>query len=249
MDVMDKLLSPEGCPWDKEQTAQSLAPYVIEEAHELAQALDQNDLPNIREELGDVLFQVIFHSALGSRNGTFTFEEVVENVCTKLIRRHPHVFGDKTVSGSDEVLKNWEEIKKQEKQGKQKTFDIPQGMPALQRAHKIGSKTKKLKFDWEKPEEVLAKVEEEFDEFREAFRSKNAQATEEELGDLLFSLAQMARHLNLDAETVGRKANTKFEDRFEKMLQIAKDENQDFDALTLDEKEALWEKAKGSTKV
>jgi tetrapyrrole methylase family protein/MazG family protein len=186
--IMVKLLSPEGCPWDREQSPKTLAPFAIEEAFELAEAIEKNDLNGIKEELGDVLLQVIFHSTLAQNAKQFTLEDVIETVCTKLIRRHPHVFGDAKVKDSDEVLKNWTEIKKEEKKDKKEIgFGIPVGLPALQRAQKIGDKTKTLKFDWDTAEAVMAKVDEEILELKEALASGDLKHTEEELGDVFLS--------------------------------------------------------------
>jgi tetrapyrrole methylase family protein/MazG family protein len=245
--IMDALLAPNGCPWDREQTTQSLAPFAIEEAHELAEAIEGGNSEEIKEELGDLLMQVIFHSALTKNRGEFTLEDVIEGICTKLIRRHPHVFGDVKVKDSDEVLKNWSAIKNQEKSatGKiQKGLGIPLSLPALQRAQKIGDKTKTLKFDWENAPQVLEKVEEELRELKTAMKNNDRQNIEEEIGDLFFSLAQLTRHLKFEAETVARAANRKFEKRFEKLLSLAKDRKLDFQSLPNEEKEKLWEEVK-----
>jgi len=245
--IMERLLSPDGCPWDLEQTPKTLTPFAIEEAHELAEAVERNDIEATKEELGDLLMQVIFQAALAQRKGQFTLEDVIEGICTKLIRRHPHVFGNAKVKDSNEVLKNWGEIKKKEKENKKKedkVFNIPLSLPSLQRAQKIGEKTKSLNFDWHSAEEVFVKVEEEFHELKAAFKSGNKNHMEEELGDTFFVLAQLARHLKLEAETVARGGNRKFEDRFHKLLQRAASKNLDFNTLTNSEKEVLWEDIK-----
>ena len=244
--VMKKLLDPNrGCPWDLKQTPKSIAPFAIEEAHELAEALEAGDENLIKEELGDLLLQVVFQSCLAERDNRFTFEGVLRAICTKLIRRHPHVFANVKVADSEEVLKNWDLIKREEKSSKPKrVFDIPLALPALQRSQKIGDKTKALKFDWNDSSEVLAKVEEEFLELKEALLSGDILHSEEELGDLFFVLAQLARHLKLEAETVARKANQKFERRFLKMLDLCRADRNDFESLNSTEKESLWERAK-----
>ena len=246
--IMEKLLSPiGGCPWDLEQTPQTLAPFAIEEAHELAEALERKDIKGIKEELGDLLLQVVFHSTLAQKEKLFTFEEVIQGICTKLIRRHPHVFGDEKVANADEVLKNWDIIKKGEKKEQALgDFNIPLSLPALQRAQKIGDKTKNLKFDWSSAKEVFEKVEEEFKELKEAYKSGDPKHTSEELGDLFFVLAQLARHLKLEAETVARAGNRKFENRFKKLLELALKQGADFNKLKLVEKEKLWEQVKKS---
>ncbi len=245
--VMKKLLAPDGCPWDREQTHQSLAPFAIEEAHELAEALEKKDIPNMKEELGDLLLQVVFHSELAEKSGTFTLDDVVRAICDKLVFRHPHVFGDAKVKDAGEVLENWEVLKKQEKK-KDDPMDIPKGLPALQRAQKIGSRTKDLKFDWSSAAEVMEKVDEEMQELKAAMASKDLAHTEEELGDVMFVLAQLARHLKLEAETVARKANTKFIARFNHMLEKTKKNGLEFKDLSLDEKEKLWIDAKRALK-
>jgi MazG family protein len=245
--IMDRLLAPDGCPWDREQTPQTLAPYAIEEAYELAEALDKGSVVAIKEELGDLLLQVVFHCALAKRDKAFTLEDVIDGICTKLIRRHPHVFANLSVSGAEEVLKNWNQIKANEKKEKgevQQGFGIPVNMPALQRAQKIGEKTKTLKFDWLNSKDVLAKVDEELGELKEALKSQDGLHIAEELGDVFFVLAQLSRHLKLEAETVARKANQKFETRFSKMTELAAQRGKDFVALTSDEKESLWEEVK-----
>jgi tetrapyrrole methylase family protein/MazG family protein len=248
--IMEALLAPNGCPWDLEQTPQTLAKYAIEEAHELAEALEKNDTSSIKEELGDVLLQVVFHCCLAKNAGQFTFEDVVKTICEKLVRRHPHVFGDTKVSGSEEVLKNWDVIKKAEKGSLKKSdaeFDIPKSLPALQRAQKIGDKTKNLKFDWQNSTEVFSKVKEEFEELQEALNSTHENKIDEiseELGDLFFVLAQLARHLKLDAETVARAANRKFEGRFKKLFELAETKGINYYKLSSNEKELLWREVK-----
>jgi len=247
VEIMDKLLAPDGCPWDREQSLQSLAPFAIEEAFELAEAIENNDMPSVKEELGDLLLQVIFQTALTKRQNTFTLEDVINGICTKLIRRHPHVFADDKVKDADEVLKNWNIIKAAEKKGKvQKLFNIPVNLPALQRSQKLGDKTKGLKFDWKNPEEVLLKVEEEMLELKEALKEKDMNHVKEELGDVFFVLAQLARHLKFEAESVARAANSKFEKRFEKMLALANEKGLTFETLSTEKKEELWDVIKES---
>lgn len=244
--VMEQLLGPKGCPWDKEQTHKSLAPFAIEEAHELAESLENEDWRGIKEELGDFLFQVIFHCALAQKGGRFTLEDVCQGISEKLIRRHPHVFGDLSVKDSDEVLKNWDAIKSTEGKTKTRTFDIPVSLPSLQRSQKIGDKTKNLKFDWGSSSEVIEKLDEEIFELKEAIQTKTTADVNEELGDVFFVLAQLARHLKLDAESSARQANSKFEKRFEKMLNLAVSRGLDFQNLKTEEKEELWEEIKKS---
>lgn len=251
--LVKDLRGPEGCPWDKEQTHQSLAAFTLEEAYELAEILDQMEKTttplefSLKDELADLLFQVVLHAELAHERKVFTLKDVITHLNEKLIRRHPHVFADVKVKDIAEVWKNWESIKIEEKKNKQvppKTksiFNIPQALPALQRAHKIGLKTEKQKFDWNHPDEVRAKVMEEIQELQTA---NTLAAQEEEMGDLLFSVAQWARHLQLDPEQCLRKANQKFEKRFALMMELCAQQKKNWDLLSHQEKETLWQEAK-----
>jgi len=234
LNVVKALRGPEGCPWDKEQTPETLAPYALEEAYELAEAIEEGDPEKIKEELGDVLLQVILHAHIAQQENKFSISDVIEGICSKLVRRHPHVFAEVKVKDSTEVLKNWEEIKSQEKSARYRDrFSIPVHLPALQRSGKMGDKTNKLNFDWNNALHVFEKVEEEFIELKEALglkrkHKKNQKKSKmklshvkEELGDLLFSLAQLARHLKSEPEQILRDANRKFEKRFFKMKKMA----------------------------
>jgi tetrapyrrole methylase family protein/MazG family protein len=256
VEIVSQLRGPNGCPWDKEQTHQTLTQYAIEETHELVEAIE---LPiegpkkeaKIKDELGDVLFQVILHAQLAQERGSFTLNDVIQNISEKLIRRHPHVFGDTAVTGTDDVIRHWEEIKKQEKAAEKETSAYPLNvppLPALQRAYKIGKRTEKYKFDWDDANGALLKVDEEIGELREALEDGSDSEIHHELGDLLFSLAQLGRHLKMEPEEVLRKANLRFETRFSKMIEICERENADFGAMTLETKETYWQKAKAELK-
>lgn len=255
VEIIARLRGPDGCPWDKEQTHESLTQYAIEETHELVEALEEPAGPlkdqKIKEELGDVLFQVILHSQLAAERGAFTWEDVVASISEKLIRRHPHVFAGVAVADSAEVIRNWERIKKQEKssQGDSSPYalNVPP-LPALQRAYKIGKRTEKFQFDWENIEGVMGKVEEEFEELREALESDSDAEIEHELGDVLFSLAQLSRHLEMEPEQVLRRANQRFEGRFDKMIELTQTEGKNWGTLSLEEKEEFWQKAKALLK-
>ncbi|UYL09219.1 nucleoside triphosphate pyrophosphohydrolase [Bdellovibrio sp. SKB1291214] len=251
VEIVASLRGPDGCPWDKEQTHESLTQYAVEETFELVEAIESpsQDRDNkIKEELGDVLFQVVLHSQLASERGAFTLEDVIKTVAEKLVRRHPHVFGDVKVANSAEVVKNWEEIKKKEAGAKPDyALKVPP-LPALQRAYKIGKRTEKYKFDWENVEGVMIKVEEEFDELREALDNDVESEIEHELGDVLFSLAQLGRHLKMEPEQVLRKGNSRFEERFNKMVEFASLEGKDWGKLSVEEKEQYWLKAKAALK-
>lgn len=245
--VVEFLRGPDGCPWDKEQTHQTLTRYAIEEAFELAEAMDAGDRGEIRDELGDLLLQVILNAEIARQEGEFDIFDVIENLNAKMIRRHPHVFGDVKVSGSSDVLKNWAEIKAEEKghsTEKPLSFDIPLGLPALIRAQKIGEKTGKVDFDWSSPKECWAKVREETAELEEAISLNEREAMEDELGDLLFSLAQLARHLRLDSEQALRRCNRRFEERFTRMQERVLADGLKWSELSSDERERYWKAAK-----
>ncbi|MCB0391256.1 MAG: nucleoside triphosphate pyrophosphohydrolase [Bdellovibrionales bacterium] len=245
-DVVEALRGPDGCPWDKEQTHQSLTQYAIEEAFELAEAIDQGSQKDLIEELGDLLLQVVLHSEIARQEKRFSIEDVILSINEKMVRRHPHVFADVKADTSEEVIENWQKIKEQEKteHSKSFSFNIPKNIPALIKSQKIGQKTHKYNFDWNTPQQVVEKIEEELQELKEAIAHKNSNEQQHELGDLLFSTAQLARHLNFDAEQALRKTNTRFETRFAKMHEYAKAESKDFHILTPEELEAYWEKAK-----
>lgn len=241
--VVEHLRGPDGCPWDKEQTHSTLTRFAIEEAHELGDAIDSGDQRAIRDELGDLLLQVVLHSEIARQEKRFDINDVIQNISEKMVRRHPHVFGDVKAETSEQVLDNWAEIKAKEK-GHKDPFDIPKGLPSLLRAHKIGEKTKKVAFDWDSPPQCWHKVEEELGELKEAVASGNREEMEAELGDLLFSLAQWARHMDLDAEQALRKNNLGFEKRFKKMQSLVKEAGLDWGTLPPTDKEKFWKRAK-----
>lgn len=246
--VVEFLRGPDGCPWDKEQTHQSLTRYAIEEAHELAEAIDGGEDRFIQEELGDLLLQVVLHSEIARQDNRFDIHDVIEGISEKMVRRHPHVFADGEAKTSQEVLKNWAEIKAAEKgqdTDKPLSFDIPVGLPSLLRAQKVGEKTKKVRFDWENAEQCWDKVNEELAELEEVFKDPlQRDRAQEELGDLLFSLAQLARHLDLDSEQALRKTNQRFEERFARMQALAHQQGIPWAEVTPEQKEAFWKQAK-----
>ncbi len=246
--IIRDLRGPEGCLWDKEQTHNSLAPYAIEETHELVEAIESGNEAHICEELGDVLFQVVLHAAMAEERNAFNIQDVIESINSKIVRRHPHVFSDTKVESSEEIIKNWDEIKKQEKKNKiskNKLFDVPPGLPALQRSSKIGEKTEKYKFDWSESAQVLTQLKSEIAELEQAMQQKDQASIKHEIGDVLFSAAQLARHLNSDPESDLREANRRFIGRFEKMVAIA-GSLEDFVNLSSTEKEKLWVRVKQS---
>ncbi len=251
VEIVKILRGPEGCPWDKEQTHQSLSRYAIEEAYELAEAIDLEKDENLKEELGDLLLQVVLHSELARQEGRFHIHDVISGISEKMIRRHPHVFGTVQVTGPEDVLSRWQEIKLKEKK-KQGTddqtnlfqFNLPPGLPSLLTAHQLGEKSGRWKFDWEQVNDVFEKISEEYQELKEALLRKQKSDVEQEIGDLLFTVAQLARHCNLEGETALRKANTKFQKRFSQMLVFTKEDQKEFTPLTPSEKEHYWQKAK-----
>lgn len=212
--VMRRLLGPGGCPWDREQTYESVRKYVLEEACEVIDAIDTADRKALREELGDLLLQVVFLAELARKEGTFGVDEVIAGIVDKLVTRHPHVFGDLDAETADEVLRNWEQIKAQEKKGRGLLDGVPRSLPALVRAQSIGEKVRRVGFDWEDARGSRAKVAEEIDELDRAIASGDAAAIEEEMGDVLFALVNLSRHVKVDAEGALRRTIDKFTSRF-----------------------------------
>lgn len=257
LSVMKRLRDPKnGCPWDIEQTFDTIAPYTIEEAYEVADAISRGDINDVREELGDLLLQVVFHAQMAQEKNLFDFDAVARAVTDKMIERHPHVFGDVSgVNTAGEVLTQWDDIKeaakvKKAKQGPDASIlaDVPVNLPSLMRAQKLTKKAAKIGFEWEKAADILDKLEEETQELREALQNNDTQNMEEELGDLFFVLVNFARKLDIDAETALRKANDKFYRRFNGMEKIVKLTNQDLKSLTLDQMETLWQQVKKEEK-
>jgi tetrapyrrole methylase family protein/MazG family protein len=215
--IMRRLRSPRGCPWDREQDHLSLRPYLIEETYEVLEAIDGQDPEKLREELGDLLLQIVFHAQVAEERGTFDIEDVIESITEKLKRRHPHVFGGKKVSDSRDVLSGWERIKQQETEGKKDSSildGVPKELPALLKAHRVQEKVSRVGFDWDHIDEVFAKVEEEMAEFRAAYRRGEKDQVEEELGDVFFSLVNLARFLETSPEDALRRTIDKFIARF-----------------------------------
>lgn len=250
IDVIAKLRHPkEGCPWDLEQTHESLTKYLIEESYEYIHAIEEKDRSKMEEELGDVLLQVLLHAQIAKDNNDFDLDSVAKALAEKMIYRHPHVFKDNSKElTSSEVLANWDELKKKEKENKSINFFTQEDlcMPALMSAQKIGKKSKKVNFDWDKVEEVLAKVDEELLEVKEELHDpiKNKDKIKEEIGDLLFSVTQLARHLGIDAEDSLRQANKKFINRFSKLEDLILKDNKNMLEMKVPELEEYWQKVK-----
>ena len=241
IDVMNELR--EKCPWDKKQTIQTLRPMTIEETYELAEAIEQNDWINLKEELGDLLLHIVFYSRIASEKGLFTINDVIETLISKLIKRHPHIYGDTKVKDENDVKKNWEKIKIAE--GKKSILSgIPSSMPPVNKALRIQEKAKQVGFEWNEPEDVFEKIKEELDEFEHARTKQNHQEAEEEFGDILFSLLNYARFLQIDAETALEKTNRKFISRFKKMEAAAEKEGRSLPEMSLQEMDKIWNKIK-----
>ncbi len=251
--LMQRLLGPEGCPWDREQSLETLRKYVLEEACEVIDAIDSRDRSALREELGDLLLQVVFQAELARREGSFAIDDVVEGIVEKLVRRHPHVFGNLSAKDADEVLRNWEKLKAREKGERGLLGGVPRSMPALTRAQRIGEKVSRVGFDWEDARGSRAKVAEEVAELDRAIESGEAGAIEDEMGDVLFALVNLSRHLGLDAEGALRRTIDKFTTRFTHVEKRVREEHGGWgDAgngerhLPLEILDGYWEEAKRS---
>ena len=251
LQLMAKLRDPEsGCPWDVKQNFATIAPYTIEEAYEVADAIERGDPGKLREELGDLLFQVVFHARMAQERGWFDFAQVASSIHEKLVRRHPHVFAGQSVADEKELSRNWEEQKARERagNGEESTLaDVPRGLPALIRAAKLGKRAGRVGFDWPDAHGVRDKVLEELSEVDAAIESSGGErsaAVVEEMGDLLFAVANWSRHLRFDAEEALRGANAKFERRFRAMESIARGRGLTLDGLSPQAWEGLWQEAK-----
>jgi len=245
--IIEVLRAPGGCPWDIEQTHESLRRNLLEEAYEVCEAIDQKDALHLREELGDLLLQIIFHARIEEEKGNFDLDDVADASCRKLIFRHPHVFGDVDVSGSAEVLKNWDELKRKEKAQSTivKTMtDVAESLPALWRAEKIQNKAKKVGFDWPEIAGAMDKLKEELSELQQALTESDKAHIEEELGDLLFSAVNVARFVDIDPETALHKSCDKFIGRFDYVETEATKSGKELKDMTLEEMDALYNAGK-----
>ncbi|MCW3081942.1 nucleoside triphosphate pyrophosphohydrolase [Segetibacter sp.] len=239
--VMDELR--EKCPWDKKQTIETLRPLTIEETYELTDAISDNDWKGIKEELGDIMLHLIFYAKIGAEQQKFTLQDVLEGISEKLIRRHPHIYGDVVVNSDEDVKKNWEQIKMQE--GKKSVLSgVPKSLPAVVKATRIQDKARQVGFEWEHKEDVWKKVEEEIGELHEAVAENDQEHIEEEFGDVMFSLINYARFLRIDAEGVLEKTNKKFIARFTLMEEAAASQNKTLDQMSLAEMDDLWNQIK-----
>ncbi|MDB2606371.1 nucleoside triphosphate pyrophosphohydrolase [Zobellia sp.] len=241
--IMDELR--EQCPWDKKQTMQTLRHLTIEETYELGDAILENDLEEVKKELGDVLLHIVFYSKIGSETGDFDVADVCNELCEKLINRHPHIYGDVKVTSEEDVKRNWENIKLKEGKGKKSVLEgVPKGLPALVKASRIQEKVAGVGFDWEKPEQVWEKVQEELAELQEEVKVKDKDKIEAEFGDVLFSMVNYARFLNVSPENALERTNKKFIGRFQYLERKAKETGKELKEMTLAEMDVFWDEAK-----
>ena len=247
LNIMALLRGEGGCPWDREQTHQSIRSNLLEETHEALEAIDTGDNGALREELGDVLMQVVFHAQMAAEEGAFSFDDVVDGLCQKLIVRHPHVFGEATASSSGEVLQNWDAIKRKTKGDKTQAdllSSVPRSLPPLMRAEKVQNRARRVGFDWPDISGALEALDHERQELRQAMEQQDAAATAEEFGDFLFSAVNVARFLSLDPEQTLTNATEKFIRRFQRMEQLAEQEGLLWDAASLQQLNTLWDRVK-----
>ena len=249
INIMKKLRSPEGCMWDREQNHSTLKKSLIEEAYETIEAIDDKDPDSLKEELGDLLLQVAFHSQIADENKEFEIKDVLKGIIKKLYRRHPHVFSSKDVKNSKEILENWEDIKKKERKGKSKDSDsiftgIPKTLPQMHYAYEVQKRASRLGFDWEDPELIYGKILEELAELKKEIINKNTGLIQDEMGDLLFSIINYSRHLGVDCEQSLSRTSKRFIKRFIFMEKYTEEHDMDFKKLSLKEKDKLWEMAK-----
>lgn len=245
LDIMSALRSEKGCPWDKEQTRESLKPFLVEETYEVLEALDEDDPEKIKEELGDLLFQIIFHCQMAKELDEFDMDDVIKKISDKMIARHPHVFGKEKFETSEEVLRQWEERKKEEGKLRESILEgIPKELPSLLRAQRLQARAARMGFDWKRVEDVMEKLDEELKEFRAALKSKSQKEIEDELGDVFFVLVNVSRFVGVNPEDALRKTISKFISRFRYIEMKAADAGKSLSDMTMEEMDALWEEAK-----
>jgi len=247
VELMATLRGPNGCPWDRKQTPESLKPFLVEECYEVIDALEDGAPDKIRDELGDLLFQIIFHARIAEETGRFTINDVITAIDEKMIRRHPHVFGTEKLSTDKEVLANWEDIKKKEKGHEDRKSileGVPKELPSLLRAHRLQERAARVGFDWAHLNEALPKLDEEIAEFKESLKSEDAEKIEEELGDVFFMLVNVSRFLGVNPDEALRKTIGKFIHRFRYIEEHAEQAGRSLNDMTLDEMETLWQEAK-----
>jgi len=249
--LMARLRGPDGCPWDKKQTPESLKPFLIEECYEVIDALDEAEPAKIRDELGDLLFQIVFHSRIAEERGEFSIQDVITAIVEKMTRRHPHVFGADTLSTDKEVLAQWEIIKAKEKAHQDRTSileGVPRNLPSLLRAHRVQEKASRAGFDWNHLNEALPKLDEEIAEFKETLQSEDAGRIEDELGDVFFTLVNISRFVGVNPEDALRKTISKFIDRFRHIEEYAANSGRTLNDMSIEEMERLWQESKTKQK-
>ena len=244
LNIVRQLRGPDGCPWDKEQTHKSLLPYFLEEAYEVIEGVEAGDMNSLKEELGDVLLHVVFQADIAQKNSEFTIEDSLNHVNEKLVRRHPHVFGDKKADAAFHAKQNWESAKHKEKKRKSRLDGVPKTLPALTRAQRLQEKASYTGFDWEKIGQVWDKIHEEIQELKEAQSNGNKSHIEEEIGDVIFSIVNLARFLNISAEAALRKTNRKFTTRFKAVEDELKNRGKTVEDSNLEEMDTIWNEVK-----
>ncbi len=245
VEIIEKLRSEKGCPWDRVQTHDTLKRYLLEETYELIEAIEKKDYKAIKEELGDLLLQIVLHSQIAKEDGKFNIDDVIEKICKKMISRHPHVFGEAYFETPEEVINQWDERKRQEGKLSCSILEgIPIALPSLLRAYKIQSRVSKVGFDWDSVQGIFSKIEEEIKELKNAIKSGDKEKMEEEIGDLLFSVVNLARFLKIDPEGALRKTNRKFEERFKKLEKLAQQKGKSLKDMSLSEMDSLWDEIK-----
>jgi MazG family protein len=246
--LMTKLRGPEGCPWDREQSLSDLKPFVIEEAYEVVDAIDRNDRHSLLEEVGDLLLEAVFIAEITREEKSFDVYDSITAIHDKLVRRHPHVFGDAEAGDAEQVLVNWEKLKNEERKAENRSVlaGVPQSLPALLKASRLTEKAARVGFDWRRTEDVFEKIDEEMGELRDAVANSNAVSIEEEIGDLLFTLANVARKLEINPEEALQSSNRKFLRRFESMEAVVRASGRNLDDLNLEEMDRLWDDAKSA---
>ncbi|MDD9931662.1 MAG: nucleoside triphosphate pyrophosphohydrolase [Candidatus Marinimicrobia bacterium] len=244
VEIVEKLRAPDGCPWDREQTNQSLLPYFIEEVYELIESVDEENWDTVKEELGDLLLHMVFQASIGEDEGKFKLADSLTNVNEKLVRRHPHVFGNGKADAAFHAKQNWEAQKHKEKGRKSRLDGVPKNLPALVRAQRLQQKASYAGFDWDEVEQVWDKVHEEIQELKDAQSNEAKDDIAEEIGDVLFAVVNLARYLDIPAEDALRKTNQKFTSRFSKVEEGIKAQGKELEDATLEEMDAIWEMAK-----
>ena len=244
VELCDYLRGKDGCPWDREQTLETLKAFIIEEAYEVVEAVESDDIDELEEELGDLLYQIVFASQICREEGRFDIDGVVTRLYNKLVRRHPHVFGEEKAKNAEEALKRWHGEKLKEGHSKTKLLEIPRSMPSLLRAQRVGEKASHVGFDWNNAKDVIEKVKEELNELQIELEGGSKESMEKEWGDVIFSLVNLARHLNIDAEGVSHRSIDNFISRFRRLEGMAREMNKDLSELSINEMDELWDKVK-----